>query len=210
MAARRSSPSSTRCTSVPPCGAIVVVSAFTNSPLPFHGERVEPAFGLAAAAPPPRALRFAGRGGPGARPATDARVALVEEGVVRDAVFADVAPHVGPAPSRQGKHLDDRPAADLVVLDQLGGPPGVGLVLPHRTDPGVESDDGALQRLDFSNEAAAVRVGLVEWTRIGERRELHQIETIPPGEAPLELVRLAEVEPRVQEDHGHGGVDPAE
>src|SRR5205823_9825483 len=114
-----------------------------ESRLPFRGERVESALSLAAAAPPPRALGFAGRSGPGAGPAADARVALVEQRVVRDAVFADVAPHVGPAPPRQGKHLDDRPASDLVVLEQLGGPTGVGLVLSHGADPGVERDDGA-------------------------------------------------------------------
>src|SRR5919197_5946822 len=135
-AARRSSPSSTRCTSTPPCGAIVVVSALT-SPLPLGRKRMEPAFGLAAAAPAPGALGLAGRGGSGAGPAADARVALVEQGMVGNGVLADVVPHVGPAPVRQREDLHDRPATDLVVLDQLGAATGRGLILPHGADPSV-------------------------------------------------------------------------
>src|SRR5437762_650412 len=173
----------------------------------LSGERVQPAFGLATAAPPSRPLGLAGRGGPGARPATDARVTLVEQRVVGNAVLADVAPHVGPAPPGEREDFDDGVAVHLVVLDQLGGPTGVGLVLPHRADPGVVCDDGTLERLDLSNKAAAVGIGLVQRAGVGERRELYEIETVALGEASLELVRLAEVEPRVQKDHRHRPVD---
>src|SRR6266513_6108638 len=134
-AARRSSPSSTRCTSTPPCCGIVVMLPLTSHLSRFAGERVQPAFGLAAAAPSPRPLGLAGRGGPGARPAADARVALVEQRVVGNAVFADVAPHVGPAPPSEREDFDDGVAVHLVVLDQLGAPTGGGLVLSHRADP---------------------------------------------------------------------------
>ena len=130
--------------------------------------------------------------------------------MVRNAVFADVAPHVRPAPPGEREDFDDGVAVHLVVLDQLGGPTGVGLVLSHRADPGVVCDDGALQRLDLPQKAAAVRVGFVQRARVCEGRELHEIETIALGEASLERVRLAEMEPRVQKNHRHGAVDPAD
>ena len=41
--------------------------------------------------------------------------------MVRHRVLPDVAPHVGAAPPRQRKHLDDRPATDLVALDEATG-----------------------------------------------------------------------------------------
>src|SRR5206468_1644542 len=96
--------------------------------LTLHRESVEPALGFPRAAPAPGALRLARGGGPGARPAPDARVALIEERVVGNAVLSDVAPHVGPAPAREWEHFQDRPPGDLVVLEQLrrragGGPP---------------------------------------------------------------------------------------
>src|SRR5258708_20601353 len=47
-------------------------------------------------------------GGSRARPATDAGVALIEQRVVWDRVLSDVAPHIGPAPMGERKHLDDR------------------------------------------------------------------------------------------------------
>src|SRR5205807_10643021 len=150
-----------------------------------------------------------GRGGPGARPAPDARVALVEQGMVRNAVFADVAPHVRPAPPGEREDFDHGAAVYLVVLDQLGGPTGVGLVLPHRAYPSVVCDHGALERLDLSDKAAAVGIGLVQRTRVRERGELYEIETVALGKAPLELVRLAEVEPGVQKNHRDGAVGPA-
>src|ERR1051325_2551565 len=181
-------------------------------PSPFSrllGKRVQPAFRLPPA-PPPGALGLARRGGSGARPAPDARVALVEQGVVWHRVLADVAPHVVPAPVRQRKDFHDRPTADLVVLDQLRGPTGGGLVLTYGAAPGVERDDGALAPRDFPEEAAAVGVSLVQGTRIRERRELHQIEPVALGEAPLEFVGLAEVEPGIQKNYGHRAVDPAE
>src|SRR5437763_15961940 len=91
-AAGCSSPAITRLTSVPPCAAIGVVSELTGLGLLLDGEGVEPALGLAGATPPPRALGFAGCRGSGARPAADARVTLVEQWVIRHAVFPDVAP----------------------------------------------------------------------------------------------------------------------
>src|SRR5256886_5647871 len=46
-------------------------------------------------------------------------ISLVEQRVIRHAVFPDVAPHVRPTPMRQRKHFHDRPAVDLVILDDL-------------------------------------------------------------------------------------------
>src|SRR6266550_6965094 len=79
-AAGCSSAAITRLTSVPPCGGIVVMSPLTAhlSLLTLYGERVQPALELPGAAPPPRALGFAGRRRAGARPAPDARVTLVQ------------------------------------------------------------------------------------------------------------------------------------
>src|SRR6266852_4589038 len=158
-AAGCSSPAITRLTSVPPCAAIGVVSALTLALL-LDGEGVQPALGLASAAPPPCALGFTGRRGSGARPAADARVALVEQRVIRHPVFPDVAPHLRPTPMREGKHLHDRAALDLMTFDDLVRGPAGRLVLPHRADPGVEPGDRPRERLDLANRAAAVRIGL--------------------------------------------------
>src|SRR5437773_11567293 len=189
-AAGCSSPAITRLTSVPPCAAIGVVSELKGLALLLDGEGVEPALGLSGAAPPPRALGLARRRGAGARPAADARVTLVEQRVIRHAVFPDVAPHVRPTPVRQRKHFHDRSAIDLVVLDQLRGRAGGGLILPHRADPRVEADNGPLERLDLADEAAAVRVRLVQGTRVGQGLELDEIEAVPLGEPLFERVRL--------------------
>src|SRR2546429_3601304 len=144
-AAARSSPAITRLTNVPPCGGIVVMSPLTAhlSLLTLYGERVQAALGLARAAPPPRALRFAGGRRAGARPTPDARVALIEQRGVWDGGFPGVAPHGRPTPVRQRKHFRDRPAIDFVILDDLRGRATGGLILPHRADPRVEADHGA-------------------------------------------------------------------
>src|SRR5438552_17639349 len=209
-AAGYSSPAITRLTSVPPCAAIGVVSKLTALPLLLDGEGVQAALGLAGAAPRPRALGLAGRRGAGARPASDARVALVEQRVVGHAIFPDVAPNVRPTPVRQRKHLHDRPAIDLVLLDEIRRRAGSGLILPHRADPGVEADNGTLEGLDLSYEAAAVRIGLVERTRIGQGLELDEIETVPLGKLLLERIRLGEMEAGVEKNHRYGPVDAAE
>src|SRR6266480_7938784 len=205
-----SSPAITRLTSVPPCGAIGVVSELTALPPLLDGEGVQAALGLAAAAPPPRPLGLAGGGGAGARPAADARVALVEQRVIGHAVFPDVAPHVRSTPVHQRKHLHDRPAVDLVQLGERRRCAAGGLILPHGADPGVESDKGPFEWLDLADEATAVRIGLVERTRIGQRLELDEIEAVPLGEPLLERVRLGEMEPGVEEEHRYGPVDAAE
>src|SRR5438128_11251202 len=129
-----------------------------DSPLTLQGKRVQAALGLAAAAPPPRPLGLAGGGGAGAWPAADARVALVEQRVIRHAVFPDVAPYVRPTPARQRKHFHDRPAVDLVILDDLRRRASGRLVLAHRADPGIEPGDRPRERFDLANRAAAVRV----------------------------------------------------
>src|SRR5438552_13884592 len=187
-AAARSSPAITRLTSVPPCGGIVVMSPLTAhlSLLTLYGERVQAALGLAGAAPPARALRFAGGGGAGARPTPDARVALIEQRVVWDAVFPEVAPHVRPTPVRQRKHFHDRPAIDLVILDDFRRQATGGLILSHGADPGIEPRDRPRERLDLANGAAAVRVGLVQRTRVGQGLHVHDIEAVALGEPLLE------------------------
>src|SRR5260370_3635195 len=162
-------------TSAAPCGGIVMRSPLTARLPTLDGERVQPAFGLPGAAPPPRALGFPRYRGSRARPATDARVALIEQGVVWDSVLSDVAPHIGPVPMGEREHLDDRASRDLVEFDELRRDAGGGLILPHCADPGVESDDGPLERRDRAGEATAVGIGLVEPARGGERRELHEV-----------------------------------
>src|SRR5437763_16662500 len=181
-----------------------------RSPLTLQGEGVEPALGLARAAPAPGALGLARGRGAGARPAPDARVTPIEQRVVRDAVLADVAPHVSTAPVREREHFQDRPPGDLVVLEQLRRRPRGGLVLPHGADPGVEGCEGPLEGLDLANPAATVRVRPVEGTGVGERPELDEIETVLLSEPLLEGVRLREMESRVEEEHGNGAVDAAD
>src|SRR5207247_6909662 len=117
------------------------------------------------AAPPPRALGFAGCRGSGARPATDARVTLVEQWVIRHAVFPDVAPHVRPTPVRQGKHFHDPPAIDFVILDDLRRRASGRLVLSHRADPGIEPGDRPRERFDLAHGPAALRRGYGQRTR---------------------------------------------
>src|SRR5256884_5926173 len=172
-AAGCSSPAVTRLTSVPPCAAIGVVSELTGLGLLLDGEGVEPALGLAGATPPPRALGFAGCRGSGARPAADARVTLVEQWVIRHAVFPDVAPHVRPGPMREGKHFHHRPAVELVILDDLRGRAGGRLILSHRADPGIEPGDRPRERLDLANGAAAGPGRLGHRNRGGPGPPLH-------------------------------------
>src|SRR5437879_9662399 len=114
----------------------------------LDGEGVEPALGLAGAAPPPPPLGFAGCRWSGARPATDARVTLVEQWVIRHAVFPDVARHVRPGPMRERKHFHDRPAVDLVILDHLRRRAGGRLILSHRAEPDIEPDEPPAPALD--------------------------------------------------------------
>src|SRR5437879_8377872 len=166
-AAACSSPATTRLTSVPPCAAIGVVSELKGLALLLDGEGLEPALGLTGAAPPPRALGLARRRGAGARPATDARVTPVEQRVIRHAVFPDVAPHVRPTPMRQGKHFHDRPAVDLVILDDLRRRAGGRLIPSHRADPGIEPGDRSRERLALAHCAASVPVWLGTPTRVG-------------------------------------------
>src|SRR5216683_5638297 len=209
-AAGCSSPAITRLTSVPPWAAIGVVSKLKGLALLLDGEGVEPTLGLTGAAPPSRALGLAGRRGAGARPAADARVTLVEQRVIRHAVFPDVAPHVRATPVRQRKHFDDRAALDLVILDDLGRRAAGGLILPHRADPGVEPGDRPRERLDLANRAAAVRVRLVQRTRVGQGFHVHNTEAVALGEPLFERVRLGEMEGGVEKDHRHRPVDAAE
>src|SRR5882762_6535259 len=126
------------------------------------GEGVEPAFGLAHAAPPARPLRLAGSRGARAWPAADARESLVEQWVVQDVVLADVAPHVVPGPGGEREHLDDRLAAGFMVFDHVHAGPAAPLIAAHGADPGVEPGQGPLQRLHLTNPAAAVGIGLVQ------------------------------------------------
>src|SRR5207247_9820800 len=178
--------------------------------LTLHRESVEPALGFPRAAPAPGALRLARGGGPGAWPAPDARVTLIEERVVGNAVLSDVAPDVGPAPARAWEDFQDRPPGDLVVLEQFRRRAGGGLILAHGADPGVEGCEGPLERLDLANPAATIRVRPVEGTRVGERPELDEIEAVLlPTPLPYG-VRLREMEPGVQEHHGHRAVDAAD
>src|ERR687888_559961 len=131
-AALRCRPVSTRSTSTPPCGVDVVMRRSSM----LGREGVEPALGLAHAAPAAGPFGFSRRGGTRARPATDAGVALIEQRVRGNAVLADVAAHILARPVSERKSLEQRAAAELVVLEHLGLDPGLGLVSPYRAQPG--------------------------------------------------------------------------
>src|SRR6266853_4873236 len=201
-AAGCSSPAITRLTSVPPWAAIGVVSELKGLALLLDGEGVEPTLGLTGAAPSPRPLGLTWRRGAGARPAADARVPLVEQRVIRHPVFPDVAPHVRPTPMRQRKHFHDRSALDLVILDDLRRRARGRLILSHRADPRIEPGDRSGERLDLANRAAAVRVRLVQRTRVGQGFQVDDVEAVALGEALFERVRLGEMERGVEERTG--------
>src|SRR2546426_12468228 len=99
--------------------------------------------------------------------------------------------------------LHDRESGDVVILEQLGRGAAVGLILPYGADPGVESYERPLERLDLADPAAAVGVGPVQWSGIGQRLQLDEIEAVLPDEPLLESGCLREMEPGGQEHHGH-------
>src|SRR6266576_219672 len=128
----------------------------------FHGERVQPTLGLAHAAPTAGPLRLARSRGARARPASDAGEALVEERMVGDRFLADVAPHVVARPAREREDLHDGVAVHLMAFEHVHCGTRVALVAPHGADPGVESCQGTLQRLDLADPAATVGIGLIQ------------------------------------------------
>src|SRR5258708_23850705 len=75
------------------------------------------ALGLGAPAPTARARIFAGQRGRGAWSAPDARVALVMQSVVWNAVSTHVRPNVFARPSDERIYLHQRKAA--IALDEL-------------------------------------------------------------------------------------------
>src|SRR6266566_217166 len=135
----------------------------------FHRERVQPTLGLAHAAPAAGPLRLAGPRGARARPAPDAGEPLVEQRVVGDLFLADVAPHVLTRPAREREDLHDGVAVHLMVFEHVHRGSGFALVAPHRADPSIEAGESALQRLDLTDPAAAVGIGLVQRARIRRR-----------------------------------------
>src|SRR5206468_9074896 len=87
---------------------------------------------------------------------------------------------------------------DLVILDDLRRRASGRLILSHRADPGIEPGDRAGERLDLANRAAAVRVCLVQRTRVGQGLHVHDIEAVALCEPLFERVRLGEMEGRVE------------
>src|SRR2546425_4353070 len=157
---------------------------------------------MACAALAARALGLDWRRGVSAWPASDPRVAVVQEGVIGNVVVPDVAPHVRPAPARKWEHLHDRASGQLVVLKQLRRRPGLGLVLPYGADPCVESREGALQRLDLANPAAAVGLGPVQRPGVGQWLALYEVEPVSSGERVLGGARLPGMGAGIHEHHG--------
>src|SRR5688572_24850058 len=118
-----------RSISFPPCGStsldILALGPFRtllvrtlDLRLSANGEVMKPAFLLLPPAPAAGARVFSGHDGGGARPASDRRVVLIVEGVVRHVVFVDVGPDVARGPTDQRVDLDEAELA--VALDDRG------------------------------------------------------------------------------------------
>src|SRR3990172_9174579 len=188
--------------------AVVLASSCNARSLPARARASEPSDRTRSiSTPPPGALRLARHGGASAGPAADAGVALVEQRMVQHVVLADVAPYIRPAPVRQREHLGDTAPRDGVVLDHIGGRAAGRLILPDAADPGVVTHDGALQRLDLADPAAAIRIGLIQRTGVRGRPQLHEVETVVAGETVLERERFGKVKTGLEEQHRDTAID---
>src|SRR3984957_7738360 len=108
-----------------------------------------------AALPPPaaRADVLAGLHCTRARGAADARKAAVMQCVVRQALFADVVPHLVLRPFEQRTHLVKTIFA--VPFHGRRQRPAGRLTPPDARNPGAAARDGAAERLPFARPAAS-------------------------------------------------------
>src|SRR5947209_3543529 len=104
--------------------------------------------------PPPAAgaIRFARTNRARARSATDRRVALIVEGVVRHVVLTHVVPDLVLRPFGEWVELHDRTVV-VIDLDLANVRPGRPLITAEPRDPGVEGGEVSGQRANLANVA---------------------------------------------------------
>src|SRR2546423_161760 len=105
---------------------------------------MQPAFLARESGPASGAIVFAGLNCPGAGPAANAGIAAVVEGIVGDVVIGDVAPDVSLRPVEEGIHFVE--TEPRIPLYDFRSRAIRGLVAANGADPGVVSDEGALER----------------------------------------------------------------
>ena len=166
---------------------------------------MQAALGLLPSRPTAAPLVAARERRPRARRAADARVALLEERVGRNAVPLEVVEGVLRRPRRERIHLVE-PA--LVLLDDRDRGARRRLVASPAVDPGTHVREIAFERLHLVDVTAEVGIAgvEVETVALGELRPRHDRLELdePQTEAAHDLVaigeRFGEVEPGVDED----------
>src|SRR5262245_54156362 len=106
--------------------------------------------------PAARPLILTGRHLARARPAADARIALIVQGIVGHVVIEQVFPQIALCPVGEWRDLDE--AETRLAPDNGRMRAGRGLIAAERADPGVRSVQRPLERLDLADAAALVRV----------------------------------------------------
>ena len=94
---------------------------------------VQATLGFVEADPAPGARRFAGWQG-GTRGASDRAIALIEQGIVGNVVFINVAPDIALAPERQ--RIQFHKLVFIAPLDQRCVGTRRTVAAPHACDPG--------------------------------------------------------------------------
>src|SRR5262245_17262177 len=154
--------------------------------------------------------------GGGARPATDARVALVVKRVVRHVVVNDELPDVVLGPPQERVHFHEVELG--VPLDHASGMAVLGLVAANSADPRGVSLNRPAQGHDLAVVAALVRAVDVERAAVlalvlGDgrvRADQFDGDPVPLAEALPQLESLGELVAGVQVDHPDGWFDLGE
>src|SRR6185369_1208860 len=155
--------SKSRNAAVPPTARAIwrIVAAARGSRLPCAASTtsggMQTALGLVEHGPPAGPRVLAGTGPPGARPAADAAVPVLDQRVHRDVEALDVGVDLGLSPVGQRGDLDL--SATHFIADVLSAGARRALVPAQAGGPGVVRPKRLLQRSDFAQRAALVRVG---------------------------------------------------
>ncbi len=169
---------------------------------------MQAALGLARAGPPSVTLRLAGKDGPGARRASDARIAAVEERMSGNTVTLHVAEGVAGCPADERVHLKQPTSEGF----EHANPCTAGaLVASTAIDPGTHAGEITLERLHLVDMAAEVRVARVkvEPVPLGEflarhdGMQLGDLDSKPPCDFVAVRQGFRKMETRVHENHRH-------